>query len=78
MAQKTIMWGDGTADTLTVTYSGTVGSSTVSVESVPNITFSERTKVISLKAGGVTLATLTVTQKAHSRSYSAAYDNDYK
>ncbi len=78
MAAKTIMWGDGTTDKITVTYSGAVGSSSVSVVSDPNRTLSERTKIISLKINGATKGTLKVTQKARMRAYSKAYEKSYK
>ena len=55
MATKTIMWGDGTADTLTVTYTGTTGSSSLSVASDPNMTLAVRTITVELRSGGVTL-----------------------
>ncbi len=78
MATKTIMWGDGTADTLTVTYTGTTGSSSLSVASDPNMTLAVRTITVELRSGGVTLATLTVSQKARSRAYSMSYNESYK
>lgn len=78
MAEKTIMWGDGTADTLTVTYTGGAGSSELSVSSDPNRSLVVRTLTVSLRSGGVTLASLTVSQKARSRAYSMSYNESYK
>ena len=78
MAEKTIMWGDGTADTLPVTYTGGAGSSELSVSSDPNRSLVVRTLTVSLRSGGVTLATLTVSQKARSRAYSMSYNANYE
>ena len=78
MATKTIMWGDGTADTLSVTYTGTTGSSELSVSSDPNRSLVVRTLTVSLRSGGVTLASLSVSQKARSRAYSMSYNESYK
>lgn len=78
MAAKTIMWGDGTADTLTVTYTGTTGNSSLSVSSDPNMTLAVRNITIELQSGEVTLATLTVSQSARSRAYSMSYNESYK
>ena len=78
MAEKTIMWGDGTADTLTVTYIGGAGSSELSVSSDPNRSLVVRTLTVSLRSGGVTLASLTVSQKARSRAYSMSYNTNYE
>lgn len=72
------MWGDGTSDVITVTYSGAVGSGPMSVKSDPNISLTQRIKTIALKTNGVTRATLTVSQKARQRAYSVAYDNSYQ
>jgi hypothetical protein len=78
MASKQIYWGDGTSDVITLTYSGNVGSTQMSVASSPNNFLSQRSKTVALKsAGGVTLGYLTVLQNARSRAYSAAYDAAY-
>lgn len=79
MATQTIAWGDGTADKMTVTYSGTIGSSQMAVASDPNASLSQRVKTINLKdSSGVIRATLTVTQNPRSRDFSTAYNNAYK
>ena len=79
MAAVNVYWGDGTSNKITVTYSGNVGSSQMTVASDPNNFITMRTKTITLKsAGGVTLGTLTVTQQPRSRAYSAAYNEAYK
>ena len=78
MAEKTIMWGDGTADTLTVTYTGTTGSSSLSVASDPNMTLVVRTITVELRSGGVTLATLTVSQKDRPRACSMSSKQVYQ
>lgn len=78
MVTKTIMWGDGTTDKITITYSGAVGSSLMSVLSDPNKTSSQRTKTISLKINGDIKDTIKVTQKPRTRAYSKAYEKSYK
>lgn len=78
MATKTIMWGDGTSDKITVTYSGSVGSGDMIVMSDPNPTLSSRHATIKLKINGGTIGTLLVDQKAGSRSFSVAYCKAYK
>lgn len=78
MATKTIMWGDGSTDTITVTYTGATGSSSLSVASAPNRSSTSRTKTVALQSEGGTLATLTVSQKARSRAYSMSYHESYK
>lgn len=78
MAAKTIMWGDGTADKITVTYSGGVGDSEMIVASDPNLTLSSRQRTVNLKINGSTEGTLIVTQEAGSRAFSVAYSESYK
>lgn len=78
MATKTIMWGDGTSDQITVTYSGAVGHSDLIVASNHNSTFSTRKKTIQLKINGATMGTISVTQKPGTRGYSVAYSPAYK
>lgn len=78
MATKTIMWGDGTSDKITVTYSGSVGSGDMIVMSDPNPTLSSRHATIELKINGGTVGTLLVDQEAGSRSFSVAYSIAYK
>jgi hypothetical protein len=79
MATKQIYWGDGSSDQITITYTGEVGSSQMTVASDPNIFLTERTKTISLKsAGGIVLGTLTVSQQPRTRAYSSAYSAAYK
>nr|DAF13301.1 MAG TPA: hypothetical protein [Caudoviricetes sp.] len=78
MATTTIAWGDGTADKITVTYAGTVGSSQMTIASNVNQSLNQRKKTINLTINGQTKATVTVTQPARSRSYSVAYNNGYK
>jgi hypothetical protein len=77
MAAVSIAWGDGTSDVITVNYSGMSGSSQMTVASDPNKTVNARTKVVNLKVGSTTIATLTVKQNARSRAYSAAYGSAY-
>ncbi len=77
MAVASIAWEDGTSDNISVTYSGTSGSSQMTISSDPNKTVNQRTKVINLKVGVATLATLTVRQNARSRAYSIAYNSAY-
>jgi hypothetical protein len=79
MASKQIYWGDGTSDKITVTYSGNVGSSQMTVASDPNLFLTYRNKTIVLKStAGATLGTLTVSQLPRSRAFSAAYNGSYK
>jgi hypothetical protein len=79
MASKQIYWGDGTSDKITVTYSGDVGSTQMTVAGDPNLFLTSRTKTIALKStGGATLGALTVSQLPRSRAYSAAYSSAYK
>lgn len=79
MATKTIGWGDGTSDVITVTYNGATGTSTPTVSSSPNNTLSQRSKTIYFKStGGVQLATLKVTQQERSREFNADFNNDFK
>lgn len=78
MATKTIMWGDGTPDKITVTYTGSVGSSKMVVVSDPNPTLSARTQTVKLKINGATIGTLTVEQMAGGKSYSVAYSVAYQ
>lgn len=79
MATKTIAWGDGTADKITVTYTGNVGSTTMTVATDRNQTTKQRRRVIQLKATtGVVLASLTVEQKPRTRAFTISYKNDYK
>lgn len=78
MTIKTIMWGDGTADKITVTFSGAVGSSDMVVVSDPNPTLSFRQTTIKLKINGATVGTITVAQKAGGKSYSVAYSVAYQ
>lgn len=79
MATLTTAWGDGTADKITVTYTGNVGRTTLTVAADPNATIKQRRRVIQLKATtGVTLATLTVEQKPRVRAFTISYDSSYK
>lgn len=79
MATKTIAWGDGTADKITVTYTGNVGRTTLTVAADPNKTTKQRRRVIQLKATtGVVLASLTVDQKPRARAFKVSYKSDYK
>lgn len=66
MATKTIDWGDGTSDKLTLTYSAMNGNQNVSVSSDPNNTGKARSKSVtfSTSVGGSVTRTLSVTQKA--------------
>jgi hypothetical protein len=78
MASKQIYWGDGTSDKVTLTYSGNVGSSQMTVASDPNLFLIYRSKTITLKSsGGATLGYLTVTQMPRERAFSAAYSSAY-
>lgn len=79
MATITTPWGDGTADKITVTYTGNVGSTTLTVATDRNKTAKQRQRVIQLKATtGVVLASLTVEQKPRTRAFKASYKSDYK
>lgn len=78
MATKTIMWGDGTPDKITVTFSGAVGSSKMAVSSDKNLTLSRRQTIIKLKISGATVGTLTVDQGPRTRAFSVAYSEAYK
>lgn len=79
MATVAIAWGDGTADKITVTYTGAVGNSSMSVTSDPNKSLSQRNKTLTLKdSNGIARATLTVSQKPRSRGYSVSYNKAYK
>lgn len=72
------MWGDGTTCKVTVAFSGSVGSSDMTIASDPNPTLSSRTVTIKLKINGGTVGTLTVEQKAGGKSFSVAYSTAYK
>ncbi|MDR2449789.1 MAG: hypothetical protein LBD52_07510 [Prevotellaceae bacterium] len=79
MATAQIYWGDGTSDKITVTFSGNVGSSQMTVACDPNNFLTARIKNIVLKStGGATLGMLTVSQQPRSRAYSIGYDEAYK
>jgi hypothetical protein len=72
-------WGDGTTDVITLTYSGEIGMSKLTLSSNPNISLSERTKTIFLKTpGGTTINSLTVKQEGRTRAYSRAYSRAYE
>ncbi|MDR1199072.1 MAG: hypothetical protein LBK94_08710 [Prevotellaceae bacterium] len=74
-----ISWGDGTSDALYVVYSGQTGNGGMMISSDPNVSVSARQKVLNLKSqGGQQLATLTVTQQAHSRAFSVGFDEGFK
>ncbi len=79
MATVSILWGDGSADKITVSYTGTAGTSPMSVTSDPNRSVVTREKVLKLKnSAGTILATLTVRQSKRSRAYSVDYNVAYK
>lgn len=78
MTTKAIMWGDGTTDKITVTFSGSVGNSNMLVASDHNLTLSSRSATIKLKIHGATVGTLTVEQKAGGKSYSVAFSAAYQ
>lgn len=63
---KSIDWGDGSGDKITLTYPAASGNQQVSVSSDPNGTGVERTKVVTIAAdtGGVASAMLSLVQKA--------------
>ena len=63
MATVQIYWGDGTQDTINVTYTGGAGTSGMSVASAPNNGETVRVKELRLRVDGQPLATLTVTQE---------------
>lgn len=65
MASKTIDWGDGTGEKITLTYNAASGNQTVQVSSVKNSTTSKRSKTITFATtvGGTVTRTLTVTQQ---------------
>lgn len=78
MTEKALYWGDGTSDTIIVSFSGDVGSSQMMVASTPNYTVSGRTVTIKMKTiGGTLLGTLTVTQEARSSDFSADFNADF-
>lgn len=66
MATKTIDWGDGTSDKITLTYSSNSGNQQVSVSSDANGTGKARSKTITFATtlGGVVSRTLSLSQKA--------------
>lgn len=66
MATKTIDWGDGSGDKITLTYASASGNQSVSVSSDPNATGKTRSKSVtfSTSIGGVVTRTLSVSQKA--------------
>lgn len=79
MATKTIAWGDGTADKITVTYTGNVGRTTLTVAADRNQTIKQRRRVIQLKAAtGVVLASLSIEQRPRTRAFKISYNNSYK
>jgi hypothetical protein len=79
MAAVNVYWGDGTSDKITVTFSGSVGSSQMTVACDPNKSLTGRTKDVKLKStAGATLGYLRVFQYPRSRAYSIGYDEAYK
>lgn len=70
MASKTIDWGDGTGEKITLTYNAASGNQTVQVSSAKNTTTSKRSKTITFAttAGGSVTRTITVTQKGLTES----------
>ena len=64
MATKQIAWGDGTSDVITVSYTGTAGSSQVSVSSSMNKTRIEREESFKIAIGEIVYATIKVVQNA--------------
>lgn len=78
MASKTIMWGDGTSDRITIVFFGSVGISNLTVMSDPNPTLSQRKAIIRLKINGATVGTLTVEQQPRRKAFSVAYHEAYK
>lgn len=72
------MWGDGTTDKITVTFSGAVGGSDMVIVSDPNHTLSIRHTTIKLKIDGATVGTISVEQKAGGKSFSLSYNVAYQ
>lgn len=63
MATKTISWGDGSGDNITLTYDAMSGNQTVSVSSARNLTSQKRTKTITFKTeSGTVSRTLSLSQ----------------
>lgn len=69
MATKTIDWGDGTTDKITLTYPSLTGSQSVSVSSDPNNTGKTRSKSVtfSTTVGGSVTRTLSLSQVSASK-----------
>ncbi|MDL2290386.1 hypothetical protein LJB95_03180 [Paludibacteraceae bacterium OttesenSCG-928-F17] len=79
MAAKTIYWGDGTTDKITVQYTGTGGVSNLLISSDPNNSINTRSKRITVKSADGSIARqITITQKGRKRAYSKAYNKNYK
>lgn len=79
MITITTAWGDGTADVICITYTGSIGITAMTIGADQNKTIKQRRRVIQLKATtGVVLATLTVTQKPRSRAFVISYNKSYK
>jgi uncharacterized protein (DUF1786 family) len=73
-----IYWGDGTSDVITVTYTGQVGSSQLTVEASPNMTLFNRIKEIKLmSSSGIQIGTVTVTQEAQAGAFSAGFSSGF-
>lgn len=79
MATITTAWGDGTADVIRITYTGSVGKTTMNIAGDRNKTTKQRKRVLKLQSiPGLTLGTLIVTQKPRARAFKISYKPDYK
>lgn len=77
--EKMIYWGVDSPDKLTLSYSGEVGSSVLTVTSDPNSGLSEREIVIEFTdVDGGKLGSLRITQEPRTRSYGVSFRAEYK
>lgn len=74
---KTIDWGDGTTDKITLTYNAASGNQNVSISSDANSDFVERSKDITFSAlvGGKVVLTRTLTITQQGRNLIVVTDN---
>ena len=76
-----IAWGDGSGDKIYLTANALEGNQTVSVSSDANAGYTDRTKVVTFSASGVSPVSLTVTQSSKNiiiitRNDTAMAEND--
>jgi hypothetical protein len=75
MATKTLYWGDGTSDRITVDFSGN-GDDRTLISSDPNTKPAGRSRQITFSGAGV-IRKVTLSQQPAPGDYNNDYSNDY-